>query len=58
LPDETEKLFEPFFTTKQHGLGLSISRWIINAHGGRIWATANAGVGATVHVLLPILGVA
>ncbi len=56
LPDETEKLFEPFFTTKRHGLGLglSISRWIIQAHGGRIWATANADVGATFHVLLPI----
>ena len=56
LADDLEKLFESFFTTKQHGLGLglSISRWIVTAHGGRIWATANPGGGATLHVVLPV----
>jgi two-component system, LuxR family, sensor kinase FixL len=49
-----ERLFEPFVTTKSEGLGLglSISRTIIAAHGGRLWAENNADRGATVHCLL------
>jgi PAS domain S-box-containing protein len=51
-----DRLFEPFVTNKPHGMGigLSISRSIIDAHGGRIWATANADQGTTFHIKLPI----
>jgi two-component system sensor kinase FixL len=54
----TEKLdclFEPFFTTKSEGLGmgLSISKTIIQLHGGRIWAENNAEGGATFRFTLP-----
>ena len=50
-----DHLFEPFMTTKREGLGLglSISRTIVAAHGGRIWAENNADAGATVHCLFP-----
>jgi signal transduction histidine kinase len=52
---ELEHIFEHFVSTKQKGLGmgLAISRSIINAHGGRIWATANADRGLTIHMELP-----
>jgi signal transduction histidine kinase len=48
-------LFKPFHTTKSDGLGMgmAISRSIIQAHGGRIWAERNADRGLTVHFTLP-----
>lgn len=51
-----EKVFEPFFTTKGNGmgLGLAISRTIIESHGGHLWVTSNSGPGATFHFTLPL----
>jgi signal transduction histidine kinase len=56
LPNEkTEQIFNAFFTTKPQGsgMGLSISRSIAESHGGRLWATANSGRGATFYFTLP-----
>jgi PAS domain S-box-containing protein len=51
-----DEIFNAFFTTKSQGtgLGLSIARSIVESHGGRVWATANAGRGTTFHFTLPI----
>jgi signal transduction histidine kinase len=53
--DQPERIFEAFFTTKPlgTGMGLSISQRIIASHGGRLWATANAGRGAIFQFTLP-----
>jgi signal transduction histidine kinase len=53
--DDPERIFEPFFTTKPTGLGvgLSICRSIIEAHGGRLWARANERYGAILAFTLP-----
>jgi PAS domain S-box-containing protein len=57
LPNEkTEQIFYAFFTTKPQGtgMGLSISRSIVESHGGHLWATANSGRGATFYFTVPI----
>src|SRR5271157_789912 len=54
-PRTIDKIFDSFYTTKPGGMGmgLSISRSILQAHGGRIWATANDGRGTIFHFTLP-----
>jgi len=54
-PASLERVFDPFYTTKPGGLGmgLSLCRSIIEAHGGRLWATANIPQGATFQFTLP-----
>jgi PAS domain S-box-containing protein len=54
-PETTDKIFEPFYTSKTDGMGIGlfISRSIIEAHQGRLWATANDGPGATFSFVIP-----
>ncbi len=56
LPPDANQIFSAFFTTKPHGtgMGLAISRTIIESHGGHLWASANSGRGATFSFTLPI----
>jgi C4-dicarboxylate-specific signal transduction histidine kinase len=53
---QADQIFNAFFTTKPHGtgMGLRISRSIIESHGGRLWATDNSPHGASFHLTLPI----
>ena len=57
-PELSEKVFDSFFTTKPGGLGigLSLSRRIIEAHDGRLWAESDGRSGATFRFTLPVEG--
>jgi two-component system sensor kinase FixL len=59
-PGKLDSIFTPFYTSKPHGLGLglSISRSIVELHGGRLWAENNPDRGATFYVTLPAANVA
>jgi NO-binding membrane sensor protein with MHYT domain len=54
-PQQADQIFSAFFTTKPHGtgMGLSISRSIVESHSGRLWAADNSSRGASFHVILP-----
>ncbi|MEA2705257.1 MAG: hypothetical protein QOH22_45 [Gemmatimonadaceae bacterium] len=55
-PQHADRIFDAFYTTKAHGIGmgLAISRSIVESHGGKLWATSNPGPGANFHLTLPI----
>lgn len=53
-PNNLTKIFDPFYSTKSGmGMGLSISRSIVQSHGGRLWAATNDDAGVTVQFTLP-----
>jgi C4-dicarboxylate-specific signal transduction histidine kinase len=54
-PQEVDQIFDAFFTTKPHGtgMGLRISRSIVESHGGRLWAAGNSPRGASFYLTLP-----
>jgi signal transduction histidine kinase len=54
-PQRADRIFDAFFTTKEHGLGmgLSISRTIVESHGGQLWVDDNVSRGARFFVALP-----
>ena len=56
-PEHADRIFDAVYTTKSHGIGmgLAISRSIVESHGGRLWVTSDAGPGANFHLTLPIL---
>jgi len=55
-PQQADQIFNAFFTTKAHGtgMGLRISRTIVESHGGRLWASGNSPRGASFYFALPI----
>jgi signal transduction histidine kinase len=55
-PEQAEQIFHAFVTSKPQGtgMGLAISRSIVESHGGRLWAIPNSGPGTTFHFTLPI----
>jgi signal transduction histidine kinase len=57
LAGKVTEIFKPFFTTKTQGMGigLSIARTIVEAHGGRIWAESAPSGGAVFHISLPLV---
>lgn len=57
-PGAVDRVFDPFFTTKPHGMGmgLPVSRTIVEAHGGKLWAESNRDAGATFRFTIPATG--
>jgi len=57
-PQQADQIFNAFFTTKRDGtgMGLPISRTIVESHNGRLWAAENSPCGASFHLVLPIKG--
>ena len=57
-PEQADQIFNAFFTTKSHGtgMGLRISRSIVESHGGRLWADDNSPRGASFYFTLPTKG--
>jgi signal transduction histidine kinase len=53
--DDPDRIFDAFMTTKERGMGvgLAVSRTIVEAHGGRLWAENNTAGGASFNVVLP-----